>query len=342
MVPTRPLAARLGLQTLDARDVPSAVAHPHRFAVGSGAGQAGIVSVYDADTNALLTTVTPFGRDYTGGVRVATGDVTGDGVDDLVVADGTAGRVKAYDGATGAALADFAAFGPGVRGAFVAVGDVTGDGRADVVVGAGDGGSPEVRVYRGQAIATGKPAVSAVLRAYDAGFTGGVRVAVGDVTGDRIGDIVTAPGAGTAPVVKVFYPAAAWGDNGSAPRWGNRWFTAGGAGDTGGVFVTAGDLTGDGRAEVIVGRTVGGRATVSAYDLSGSKPRAVLNAWQFNASAAGGVTVAARDLDGDGRAELLVGGGEGTSQVRVLKATGGLGRSFVAFAPEYTGGVFVG
>jgi len=40
--------------------------------------------------------------------------------------------------------------------------------------------------------------------AYDSAFTGGVKVAVGDITGDSTKDIVTVPGVGGVPDVRVF------------------------------------------------------------------------------------------------------------------------------------------
>ena len=79
-------------------------------------------------------------------------------------------------------------------------GDVNGDGFADIVVGAGAGGGPDVRVYSGA-----NPAI--LLRdffAYNTNFTGGVRLAVSDVDGDGFADIITAPGAGGAPDLRVF------------------------------------------------------------------------------------------------------------------------------------------
>src|SRR4051812_17717478 len=68
-----------------------------------------------------------------------------------------------------------------------------------IAFGADAGGGPHVRVLNA---ATGAEVRS--FFAYDPSFTGGVRVAVGDVTRDGIDDIVTAAGRGGGPHVKVF------------------------------------------------------------------------------------------------------------------------------------------
>jgi serralysin len=68
-----------------------------------------------------------------------------------------------------------------------------------------------------------------------------------------------------------------------------------------------------------------------------------LTSFGFTAGPDGTVPIAMKDLNGDGKAEVIAGGGVGTSQVRVINGgTGGLFRSFMAFTPSYTGGVYVG
>jgi hypothetical protein len=58
------------------------------FATGSDAGVPGHVKVFDGRSGQLRHSFLPFGPRFLGGVRVATGDVTGDGRDDLVVGTG--------------------------------------------------------------------------------------------------------------------------------------------------------------------------------------------------------------------------------------------------------------
>ena len=64
---------------------------------------------------------------------------------------------------------------------------------APIIAGAGPGGGPHILVFDGL---PGPPTHS--FFAFDPAFTGGVRVALGDVTGDGVPDIVAGAGPGAA------------------------------------------------------------------------------------------------------------------------------------------------
>jgi hypothetical protein len=176
------------------------------FAASTGAGALPLVRLFTNDGK-FSRQFQPFESTFRGGVRVATGDFNGDGFDDVAAGAGPGGgpRVVVIDGKTGGVLASFFAYEQTfTNGVFVAVGDVTGDGRADVVVGAGSLGGPRVQVRDGATFE-----VVQDFFAYDPGFRGGVRVAVGDVDGDQeagddTAEIVTGPGISGGPNVIVY------------------------------------------------------------------------------------------------------------------------------------------
>jgi hypothetical protein len=115
----------------------------------------------------------------------------------------------------------------------------TRQGLADLIVGADAGAGPHVKVFDGATSA----AVDSFF-AYDPSFAGGVRVAAGDVNGDGVADIITGAGAGAGPHVKVFD-----GRSGAEVQS----FFAYGADFTGGVYVAAAVLNGDGIVDIVTG-----------------------------------------------------------------------------------------
>jgi hypothetical protein len=208
-------------------------------AVGANINAGIQVRLVDANTGAVRYQFNPF-PGFAGDVHTALGDVTGDGVADLLVAPGAGGGpvVKIYDGARGVELDPLLAFESAFRGGVqVATGDTDGDGTDEIIVGAGVGGGPRVRVL------TRAGDVRADWFAYDAALRGGVRVAAGDTDGDGRAEIVTGAGS-AAPHVRVFSSAG----NQELANYFAYTPTL-----SGGVNVAAGDLDGDGRAEIVTG-----------------------------------------------------------------------------------------
>lgn len=133
---------------------------------------------------------------YMGGVTIASGDVTGDGVADAVTAASFGGHVKVFDGATGAELRSFYAFA-GYRGPIdLAVGDVNGDGIGDIIVAANLNG--HIKVFDGR---TGAMTFSQFVYA---GYAGAIKVSVADTNGDGVSELITAAEGGLGVHVKTF------------------------------------------------------------------------------------------------------------------------------------------
>jgi parallel beta-helix repeat protein len=206
-------------------------------------------------------------------------------------------------------------------------------GSSIIVTGADSGGGPHARMIN---TIDGSNVLS--LLVYESTFTGGVRVAKGDVNGDGFPDLITAPGPGRAPEIKVFD-----GKTGALIRD----FFAYDPSFTGGVYVAAGDVNGDGHADIITGAGGGGGPHVKVFD--GQSGIELMSFFAYAPNFVGGVRVAAGDMNGDGLADIVTGPGpgggpnvavfDGSSFGQPVPPT--LMQSYMAYPGPFTGGIFV-
>jgi hypothetical protein len=209
-----------------------------------------------------------------------------------------------------------AAFGTSVAG----IGDVNGDGIGDLIVGAP--GLDKVSIISGkdQSVlrTVGDPDG---LSKYQFGFS---VIGVGDWDGDGVDDFaVSAPGVpGVVPLPCVLPPCK------PNPQWGRVFVISGATGalikkfeppeetlEFGYAIAPLGDINGDGKPELAVGAPVLTNSVGRVYALSGADGSQI---WKATESGAGlsrtqpiasfGATLAAlRDINGDGKADLVVG-----------------------------------
>jgi hypothetical protein len=304
---------------------------PALVVTAAGAGRSPLVRVFDYATGTEKFRFYAYEQNYLGGVRVAVGDVNGDGVPDIITATGIGGgpRIRVFSGVDGSILEDFFAYEPDFRGGvFVAAADVNGDGKADIITGTEQGGGPRVRVFDG--------ATAAVIQdffAFDSSERGGVRVAAADFNHDGKADIVATAGRGNVTEVRVF-DAVTHNVLSDFTPYDPKF--------TGGVYIAAGDVTGDGVADIVTGADVGGGPHVQVFD--GLTGKALYGFFADDPNFRGGVRVALQDVNGDGKDEIITGTGPGApSKIRLWQngSTTPI-EEFYAFDASYLGGVYVG
>jgi streptogramin lyase len=312
------------------------------WVTGADAGGGPEVKLFDAATGKARLDFMAYSPYFTGGVRVGLGDIYDTGAPDIITVPGPTGGpdVRIFDGTTGQKVFEFMAFDPRFTGGlFVTVADFNGDGYADIAIGADAGGGPQVKIFSGKAIASGSLQVLASFYAYSPYFNGGVRLASGDVNGDGTPDLIAAPGPGGSPDVRVF--------DGAHLNQANyhtdiiREFVAYSPYFTGGVYLAAGDVNGDGKADIITGAGAGGGPQVSVF--SGVNLSLLESFMAYSPYFNGGVRVGYA-LDADGHGDILTAAGTGGGpHVEVLDGlTLAAMDSFYAYNPAFNGGVFIG
>lgn len=174
---------------------------------GAGFGGGPQIRIFD-NHGRLWGQFFAYNENFRGGVNVATGDVDGDGRDEIIAGAGFGGGPQVRIFNNHAKLeGQFFAYNENFRGGVnVAVADIDGGAarnREEIITAPGRSGGPHIRVFD----SGGR--VKNQFFAYNESFRGGVSLATGDMDGDGLSELITGAGPGGAPHVRVFKPAGA-------------------------------------------------------------------------------------------------------------------------------------
>ncbi|MDD3711251.1 MAG: S8 family serine peptidase [Patescibacteria group bacterium] len=265
---------------------------------------------------------------FNGSVNMVSGDLDGDGVMELIVGAGEGGgpHIRIFDN-QGILKGQFFAYDSKFRGGVnVAIGDIDGDGKNEIITAPGPGGGPHIRFFDGFGKLKGQ------FFAYDAKFSGGVSLAVGDINGDEKAELVVVPYSKGGAQIKIFDGLGELKSQFFA--YEENFF--------GGARVRLGDIYGNDskdKNDIIISPGPGREPEIKIFDSSGKKLRGIM---AYAEKFKNGVNLAVGDLNKDGLDEIITGAGPGGApHVRAFDGKGELMESFYGLENDYKGGVMV-
>ncbi|WP_232056365.1 PQQ-dependent sugar dehydrogenase [Tuwongella immobilis] len=321
------------------------------FAVTALAGISAEVRLFDATGE--IGRIIPFSGDFAGPSRATTGFVLGNSDPEVLVVAGAGGGpiLEIYSGTTFQRLESLLVFEDSFRGGlYVTTGDLTGDGLDEIVVSADFGGGPRIRIYEGGSLQV----IADFFGIDDPDFRGGARVAVGDLNGDGIVDLMVAAGPTGGPRIALFDGSTLRSPDGPVKLIGDFFAFEPELRD--GTYPALGDLNDDGSADLIFGAGPGGGPRVLVLDAArvlqsgGTELLPLANFFNGDINSRSGIRVAVRDFDGVDSPELVLASRDETSayidlvQPLTLSENGEPNRinRFRFEDPNFQDGIFVG
>lgn len=256
---------------------------------------------------------------------LASGDFSGTGAKDIVLAyneRNTSSKVIRY-GQDLQIKKTFSGFSKSPGGVAIAAGDLLGDSKDEIVLSQGAGMRNEIRVYSSEG------SLQRRFFPYGGNMTGGLTVAMCNVSGDEKKEIIVGTGRGALPRVLVF-------DAKGKQLWS---FYAYPKSFRGGISVGCGDVIGDAESEIITAPLKGGGPHVRVFSKKGTE---VTSFFSYGKGFRGGVSLSITDVDANGKSDIItVPASSGGPHVRIFSGSGVVLRQFFAYESSMSTGLAI-
>lgn len=240
-------------------------------------------------------------------------------IDDILVENGDFARFFRADGSR--VRNGFFVFDESQRGG-VQIGriDMNNNGKPELILVKG----AKLEIYRDDGLLYMKE------HPYTANYRGELRIAIGDLDKNGFKEVFVAPSDGYPAPIKVY------ARHGSQIK--RDWYPFG-EGYAGGYSIAVGELNDPFRNHLVIGGGVGSKPFVNVYDWKYTKQR---DWFAYEESFTGGVFVAAGDIDGDDKDEIITGPGAGKGPlIKTFEYDSTPVSSFTAYSTFLTEGIRV-